>query len=152
MTRTPRSARSSRASSVKLTAAATIPTPGSGVNSSKALRTAGDRTTSPVKTRSVYEASALIVGGTRLRNLGGSNRRMPLPLLRLWIVSPGMMNVQDDRGPHNAAFHLRASVSEGDGYSLPRGSARAVKRDGFLEHRARQVQTLVMWAGRNRDA
>ena len=42
------------------------------------------------------------------------------------------------------AFHLRAVCPEGAGRSAVARSATAVKCDGFLEHRARQVQTLVL--------
>lgn len=59
------------------------------------------------KSSSVYEASASIVGGTRFRKVRGSNRRMPLPVVRLWMVNPGMPKVQDDRGPHNATVQLQ---------------------------------------------
>jgi hypothetical protein len=42
------------------------------------------------------------------------------------------------------AFHLRAVCPEGAGRSAVARSATAVKRDDFLNTRARQVQTLVL--------
>src|SRR5687767_11637475 len=48
------------------------------------------------------------------------------------------------RGCRTRAFHLRAICPEGAGRSAVARSATAVKRDDFLNIRARQVQTLVL--------
>ena len=51
---------------------------------------------------------------------------------------------RDTRAHITRAFHLRAVCPEGAGRSPSAQRWKGFKCDGFLEHRARQVQTLVL--------